>query len=186
MVQSQGRRAFSAACEQSPSSPSPGRGPGQCSWLWFPQKETPRQEFECKSLFGRRCAHWRAGGKRGREGSQGRRVSEPVSTVAACGCRELDPPGSLGSRVELAPPSKPAQGHRCVHSHWAWLRAAPGGRVPCTPGPVLRGGAGTRGLELCELISRGWRAQAVSVRGGRGVCPLQGAENTGDTLHPAV
>lgn len=131
---------------------------------------------------------------RGKTG-QGGKPGKACQRACLHGCRlwlpGARPAGEPGKQSGAHDPSEPAQGHRCAHSHWAWLRAAPGGRVPCTPGPVLRGylgrgaGAGTRGLELCEF-SRGWRARAVSVRGGRGVCPLQGAEDTGDTLHPAV
>lgn len=118
------------------------------------------------------------------EGSRGRRVSEPVSTVAACGCRELCPPGSLGSRVELAPeqarPRAPLRSLPLGLVKGRSWGASPLHPRSSTPEEELCSGAG-----LCGLIS-GDGAQAVSVRGGRGVCPLQGAEDTGDTLHPAV
>lgn len=158
---------------------------GSALGFGFPQKETPRQEFECKSLFGRRCAHWRAGENRSEEGSQGERVSEPVS-VAACGCRELCPPGSLGSRWSSRPRASPPTGTAAL-TPLGLVKGRSWGARSHHPRSSTQRRAGTRGLELCELISRGWRAQAVSVRGGeRCLPPSKGAEDTGDTLHPAV
>ena len=84
------------------------------------------------------------------------------------------PPGAAGSLTHWGaweaewssrPLSEPTQGHQCAYSHWPWLRAAHGGRVPCTLGPALRGYL----RQTAVLALGGW--SSVSER--------QGMEGTG-------
>lgn len=95
-------------------------------------------------------------GKRGREGSQGRCASKPVSMVTTWGCRELDPLGSLGSGVELTPPERAHPGAPMRLLPLALVKGCSWGASPLHPGPSTQrippaeSSAGTWGLELCE------------------------------------
>lgn len=109
--------------------------------------------------------HWRAGGKRGREGSQGRRTA---SLSPRC---RLWLPGALlrrepGKQSGACAPSKPRPRAPPALLPLGLVKGQLlGGETPLHPRSSTQRRSWHSGLELCELISRGWRAQAVSVRG---------------------